>query len=377
MIYLDNAATSFPKPEEVVDAVWDYMVSVGANPGRSGHYLAVNAARIVFKTREGLASLFGISDSRRIVFTSNATEALNTVIYGHLQEGDHVITTSLEHNAVSRPLRFLEERKGLGVTVLDSDSQGRMDPGAFKRAITGRTRLVIVNHASNVLGTLLPLKEVRDAIGEIPLLVDSAQTAGTVEIDVEADGIDFLAFTGHKSLLGPQGTGGLFIRPGLDMEPLMRGGTGSSSNCDIQPEVLPDRYESGTMNGAGIAGLGAGVEYILEIGSHQIREDEMALFSRLWEGLKSIPKVTLYGLENPEERVATVSFNISGMASSEVGSILGRHYEILVRTGLHCAPWAHRVMGTIKGGTVRIGIGALNTSDDIDAAIEAVRGIAQ
>jgi cysteine desulfurase family protein len=379
MIYLDNAATSFPKPPAVADAVRNYMLNIGANPGRSGHRLAASAGRVIFDAREALAKLFNVADSRHIVFTANATESINQVLYGLLRRGDHVVTTSMEHNAVMRPLNHLAQQRNLELSVVAADQVGSIKPGDIAAALRSNTRLVTVNHASNVCGTITPLEAVREAVGKTPLLVDAAQTAGALPIDVERDGVDFLAFTGHKALLGPQGTGGLYIRPGLDgnLEPLKRGGTGSKSEAQTQPEMLPDRYESGTLNAAGLAGLGAGVLYVQKRGVDEIRKHEVELCRMLLDGLKKIKGVQVYGPENPDERTATVSINISGMQPSDVGYALDRRYGIMVRIGLHCAPAAHRSLGTFPGGSVRLGMGAMTTTNEVEETLAALREIAR
>lgn len=376
MIYLDNAATSFPKPPGVAEAVREYLLKSSASPGRSGHRLSAQAARMVYETRAGLAQLLGASDARQIVFAANATAALNLALRGYLAAGDHVVTTTLEHNSVMRPLRFLRESAGIEITWVRADRAGRLDPGNFSKAVTRRTKLVVVNHASNVVGTLAPLMEIRAAVGEIPILVDGAQTVGALEIDVTAAGIDMLAFTGHKSLFGPQGIGGLYVRPGLELVPLIFGGTGSDSESDEQPDELPDRYESGTANGPGIAGLAAGLEYVAQEGIAAIRAREVELLKRCWEGLAQIEGVTLYGGgEGPH--LPIVSMNAAGWQPNEVAHILDREYGIMTRPGLHCAPEAHRTLGTFPAGTVRMSASALTTEKEIDAAVAAVTEIAR
>jgi len=377
MIYLDNTATSFPKPPEVTRAMMSFMTDVGANPGRSGHRLSAEAARIVFEAREATALLLGVSDSRQVVFAPNATHALNLALKGLLEPGDHVVATSMEHNAVMRPLRQLMEERSVEVTVVESDAAGRCDPGAVAKAVTRRTRLVVVNHASNVVGTLAPLARIKDAIKGALLLVDAAQSAGAVDIHAERDGIDLLAFTGHKSMLGPQGTGGLFIRPGLDLRPLVAGGTGSSSESDSQPRILPDRYESGTLNTPGLAGLGAGSRFLLDHGMEKVRAHGRDLFVRFWDGLRRIEGIELYGPDDPDERLPTIALNVRGMDPAEVGRILDRRFGILVRPGLHCAPLAHQTLGTFPSGSVRFGIGFLSTALQIDEALAALREIAK
>lgn len=376
MIYFDNPATSWPKPVQVKEAMVKFMEEVGANPGRSGHLLSIEAARIIYESREALSVLFHVKDSSRIVFTLNATESINLALKGLLKPGDHVITSSMEHNSVMRPLRYFE-RNGIELTVVPCSGDGTLDPGEMRKEVRSRTRMIVLNHASNVTGTLLPICEVGKIAREYDLLflVDAAQTAGAYPIDVEKDGIDLLAFTGHKSLYGPQGTGGLVIGERVDekeMTPLKHGGTGSRSEFEKQPDFLPDRFESGTPNGVGIAGLLAGVQFVLEKGVEQIRKHEIALTKKLIEGLKEIPHVQLYGPENLEDRMATLSFNFSCLSSSNGASRLEKEFGILCRPGLHCAPSAHRTIGTFPEGTIRFGLSVFNTEAEIETAFQAV-----
>ncbi len=379
MIYLDNAASGWPKPPQVLQAMTHYMQQVGANPGRSGHRLAVEAARIVYHAREQVATLLGVDDPLRIVFGSNATEALNLALAGILRPGDHVITSSVEHNSVMRPLRALE-RQGVAVSVVHCSPQGVLDPQAIEAEVRPTTRLIALTHASNVVGTLLPIAEVGSIARRYDLLflVDAAQTAGAYPLDVEAEAIDLLAFTGHKALLGPQGTGGLYIGPRVSLDelrPLLRGGTGSRSEEEVQPHFLPDRYESGTLNGVGLAGLAAGVEFLLEAGVARVRSHELSLTRRLLEGLARIPRVQVYGTRNAGRQVATVSFNVQGMEPSEVGLRLDEEFEIMCRVGLHCSPGAHRTIGTYPNGTVRWSLSYLNTEAQVDEALNALETI--
>jgi len=380
LIYFDNAATSWPKPPGVAEAVLHYMQDVGASPGRSGHQLAVEAGRIVYEAREALAQLFNVADPLRIVFAANATEAINLVLVGYLRPGHHVVTTSMEHNAVMRPLRCLQST-GVELTVVPCSAQGTLDPVDVERAIRPNTTLLVVNHASNVVGTLLPVADV-GAIAErhgLLFLVDAAQTGGAYPVDVQRMKIDLLAFTGHKGLLGAQGTGGLCIGERVDLnrlQPLKRGGTGSRSESEEQPDFLPDRYESGTANGMGLAGLGAGVRFVLATGVDHIRVHEEQLTAQLLAGLQSIPGVRIYGTGQAQQQTATVSFNVEGIEPSDVALRLDDEYAILCRPGLHCAPSAHRTIGTFPRGTVRFGLGYLNTAEQVDAAVEAVGKIA-
>lgn len=380
MIYLDNAATSWPKPESVYQAMDSFMRHTGASPGRSGHLLSVAAARIIHETREALCQLFGIADPSHLVFTSNATEALNLAIRGLLHIGDHAVTSSLEHNSVIRPLRALEE-KGIEVSVVNCAVDGSLDPGDIERAIRPNTRLIVLNHASNVTGTVLPVAEVGQIAREhgVPFLVDAAQSAGCYPIDVETMNIDLLAFTGHKSLFGPQGTGGLYIRQGVEsqLEPLKCGGTGSYSEHDTQPDFLPDKYESGTPNTVGLAGLGAGVRFVLEQGLDNIRRKEERLTKLLLDGLATVPGVRIQGNGHRSERIAVISFNVSGLPPSEVALQLEEDYRIMCRPGLHCAPAAHRTLGTFPRGSVRLSPGHFDTEQEMGQTLEAVRQIAR
>jgi cysteine desulfurase family protein len=378
MIYLDNAATSRPKPPEVLQAMADFMNNVCANSGRSGHRLAIQASRIVYEARESVAKVFNVADPLRVVFTMNATESLNLAMRGSLRSGDHVITSSMEHNSVMRPLRALESR-GVEVTVVQSSKQGFLDPEDVEKAIEPNTRMIVLNHGSNVVGSLAPVAEMGRLARERGLLLtlDTAQTAGAYPIDAQEMEVDLLAFTGHKSLCGPPGTGGLYIREGVQLEALKWGGTGSRSDEEHQPGFLPDKYESGTLNLVGIAGLGAGVEYVMREGVDNIRKRERNLTQRLIDGLLDIPGVKVYGCLDANRQIGVVSFNIDGMSPSEVGLRLDDEYQILCRVGLHCAPAAHRTIGTFPDGTVRFGLGTFNTEDEIDAAVEAVRDLAE
>ena len=379
LIYLDNAASSWPKPDATWQAMEHFMRSVGANPGRSGHRLSIEAGRIIIEAREALAELFGIDDPLRICFTRNATESLNLAIYGILQAGDHCITTSMEHNSVMRPLRALE-KKGVELSVVPCSTQGELNPQDIEKAIQKNTRLIVTTRASNIVGTLMPISEVGETARAhgIPYCIDAAQTAGAYPIDVEAMNIDLLAFTGHKSLYGPQGTGGLYIREELEeeIEPLMRGGTGSRSESQEQPDFMPDKYESGTPNTVGIAGLGAGARFCLEQGVAQIRAKEEGLIRMLIEGLQAIPGVIVHGCGDATKQVAICSFTISDLAPSEVTMSLDEEYGIMSRPGLHCAPISHQTIGTSPEGTIRLSAGYFTTEKDITLAIDAVRKIA-
>jgi cysteine desulfurase family protein len=381
VIYLDNAATSWPKPPEVKKAMVKFIEEVGANPGRSGHLLSIEAARIIYEAREALSTLFHVKDPSRIIFTLNATESVNLALKGLLKSGDHVITSSMEHNSVMRPLRYLG-KKGVELTIIPCSSQGSLDPEMVERGIQSNTKMVILNHASNVTGTLLPIREVGRIVRDHDLLylVDAAQTAGTYSIDMEEEKIDLLAFTGHKSLYGPQGTGGLVIGERVnekEMIPLKQGGTGSRSEFEEQPDFLPDRFESGTPNGVGIAGLLAGIQFVLEKGLEAIRQYEKGLIEKLIEGLKEIPRVELYGSKNEKDRIPTLSFNIEHLSPSEVSFCLEKEFGILCRPGLHCAPLAHKTIGTFPTGTVRFSLSYFNNEKEIEQTLHAVGHLAQ
>ena len=399
-IYLDNASTSFPKPPQVQDAMMHYLTHVGANPGRSGHQLAIEAAGIIQGARENIARLFNIEDLSRIVFTLNVTESLNTIINGFLNQGDHVVTTAMEHNSVMRPLKHLEMRGVISLSVIACDRKGFLDLEALKKALNKKTSLVIVNHASNVCGTIQDIRAVRSVIGETPLLVDAAQTAGCYPIDVMTDAIDFLAFTGHKGLLGPQGTGGFYMREGLSIRPLKLGGTGSVSEKMEQPEFLPDALESGTQNNVGLAGLGAGVAFLLHEGVEKIREHEKNLLTTFLDALYDAQGVTIYGPLDAARQTATVSITFDsimpgeddpgftgcgsinlawleeGITTNEAGNLLDTEHDILVRSGLHCAPLAHQTLGTYPEGTIRISFGYFNTLEDVVYTTDIIRKIA-
>ena len=377
-IYLDNAATSFPKPPAVCAAIDGVLRTAAANPGRGGHRMAVEAARVVAQARQWLATLINAPEPRQVVFTLNGTEALNLALRGLLRPGDHVITSRMEHNSVARPLRRLE-RDGVEVTRVAADGQGRVDPADIAAAFRPNTRLVALTHASNVCGTVLPITEVGRHCCErnVRFLVDAAQTAGIFPIDVQEQEIDLLAMPGHKGLLGPTGTGALYLAPGLVLEPLRYGGTGSQSESEEQPDLLPDRYESGTVNTVGIAGLGAGVQFILETGVETICAREQGLVARLLQGLAAIEGVRLYGPPPGEHRAAVVSFNIGQWDPNDAAAVLDESFGIACRPGLHCAPLAHETLGTLPNGTIRFSPGYFTPDEEIDTALAAVRRLAE
>ncbi|MBU0495523.1 MAG: aminotransferase class V-fold PLP-dependent enzyme [Chloroflexi bacterium] len=381
MIYFDNAATSWPKPPGVAEAMVYFLNEVGANPGRSGHQLSIAAGRVVYEARERVANLFGAPDPLRVVFTPNVTWAINLVLRGLLRPGDHVVTTGVEHNAVMRPLRALEDA-GLRLTIVPADAAGFVQVADIAAALRPDTVLVAVNHASNVCGSIQPLRGIGAIVQRTYalLLADVAQSAGSVPIHLLDDGIDLLAWTGHKGLLGPTGTGGLILGPRVDpdrIEPLARGGTGSRSEEEHQPDFLPDKFEPGTGNAVGLAGLAASLAYIEERGQEAIKAHKAALTQRLIDGLLNVPSVIVYGAHDAARQTATVSFNIAGLDCSEVGLPLDEEHGILCRVGLHCAPAAHRTLGTFPGGAVRFGLGVFNTLPEVDIALTAVSQLAR
>lgn len=377
LIYLDNAASSWPKPTAVAEVMQEMMIHNGANPGRGGHKMAVEASRVIFETRCHIARLFNIHNPNDIVFTMNTTHALNLAIQGFLKSGDHVICTAIEHNSVRRPLEYMKQHMGIEVSYVPSDPSGQCDLAALEQSIQKNTTLLVCTHSSNLLGTVVPIQQIKEMIApyHIALCVDAAQTAGTYPIDVEQLGIDMLAFPGHKGLLGPQGTGGLYINPNIELSPLILGGTGSQSEAIEQPTVRPDRYESGTQNTVGIAGLNEGIKFVIETTVEQIRQHEFELTQRLMAGLQDIEGIQILGPELGQDRTGIVSFNLDHYDSSHVAFILDQSYNIAVRAGYHCTPLSHETAGTIDKGAVRAGVSYFTTPSDIDALISAVKDI--
>jgi cysteine desulfurase family protein len=380
-IYLDNAATSWPKPEAVYRAVEQYQRDIGAAAGRGAYADALESGRLVELARSGVARLIGAGDPRRIVFTHNGTDSLNLAIHGFLQPGDHVVTTAAEHNSVLRPLRDLENCGGVKVTRVSCDSAGQVDPDDIRKALTADTKLIAIVHASNVTGAIQPVPD----IGRIArdhgaaLLVDAAQSLGHLPISVDEMLVDLLAAPGHKGLLGPLGTGLLYIRPGVEsrLRSVRQGGTGTRSEEDCQPQTMPDKYESGNANVPGLAGLAAGVEFVETRGLLAIRRHELALTERLIERLGSTPQIHVFGPSQLAERVGVVSVRVEGYDPQEIAAVLDASYGIQVRAGLHCAPLVHRAIGSFNGGgTVRFSFNPSNTLDEIDAAAAAMIEIA-
>ena len=378
IIYLDNAATTFPKPREVLDAALDAYARFGVNPGRSGYDLCVVAGELVSATRKELTLFFGGTDPNRLVFTLNATDALNLAIQGILEGGDHVVSTTIEHNSVIRPLNHMARERGVTVEYVAVADDGVVDPAEIRRRLRRNTKLVAVNHASNVIGTIQPVAEIGKACRDrgVLFLVDAAQTAGVIPIDVQAMGIDVLAFTGHKSLLAPTGIGGLYVGEGVGIRPTRFGGTGVNSVDPYHLEEYPYRLEAGTGNVLGIAGLHFAQAYIAERGIENIYRHEMDLFARLQDGLTAIEGVTLHGTTKMENRLPVLSLTVEGRDPADVGTMLDVDHNIAARTGLQCAPLIHRQMGTGERGTVRFSVGPLNKPSDIDAALAAVAEIA-
>lgn len=377
MIYLDNSATSWPKPREVHQAVLDAVKTYGANPGRSGHKMSIAASSEIFKCRMSVAEFFGIDDPSKVIFTLNATDSLNIAIKGILKENDHVIVSSMEHNSVLRPIYALSQEKGVTYDMVYGNVYGYVSAEDIEKAIKPNTALIILTHASNVCGTVNPIREV-GAIARkhnIPFLVDASQSAGILPIDVEKDNIDILATAGHKGLYGPVGVGVLYVKDASKINTIKEGGTGSNSMDLKQPSVLPDKFESGTINTVGIMGLMAGINFINKIGLDEIAAHEKKLTGMMIERLAFTNGVSVYGYLHTGNRLGVVSFNISGVDSVEVAKYLDEKYNIAVRAGYHCAYTAHQTIGTETLGTVRASVGALNTASDIETLCNAVKEI--
>jgi cysteine desulfurase family protein len=378
-IYLDCAATTRQKPPQVLKAVTQFASEVGVSHGRGTYRAGIAANELVFGTRAALARLFNIQRSARILYMKNVTEAINTALKGFLKSGDHVILSGMEHNAVIRPLNKLKASRGIEYNLVPANSLGRLNPYDFEKALKPNTKLVCLVHASNVIGNLNPVAEVGALCAKkgVAFLVDAAQTAGCVPIDMQAMNIDFLAFTGHKGLMGPPGTGGLAVSSKWNLDSFIEGGTGSNSDQEEQPQQWPDKFESGTLNYWGLAGLRASVEFLLKTSVQAVRRKEEALSAQFLKEVEKIQGLKLYGLPSgaEKERVAVVSLNIEGKDPSEVGYALDENYGIMTRVGLHCAPLAHRTIGTYPIGTVRFSFGYYNTEKEIEKAIKALKEI--
>ena len=377
MIYLDNAATSFPKPKRVYDRMNQFLREEAANPGRSGHRLSVAAEAQIVQARSSLAKLFNVKEAQRIIFTLNCTDSLNIAIKGALREGDHAVTTIMEHNSVLRPLNALEVAKKITLTKVKPSPDGFIDPADIKKAIRKNTKLVVITHASNVIGVLQPIREIGRVVREAGalFLVDAAQTAGVISIDVERDFIDLLAFPGHKALYGPPGTGGLYVGERTKLIPWREGGTGFNSESQTHPDTLPYLLEGGTPNSVGIVGLKEGVHFILEEGLEKIQAHERSLVQRLRESLKETAGIKLFGVDDVKKSVAPVSFVADGIEPQDFSTILDQSFEIACRAGLHCAPLMHEFIGTFPQGCIRFSPAYFNTLDEIEQAISAVREI--
>lgn len=377
MIYLDSSATSFLKPPQVAEAVFRSFNTIG-NAGRGAHAPTLNASRLIYDTREKLAALFGTPDPSRIAFTCNATEALNIAIHGAIHPGEHVITTACEHNSVLRPL-YLKEKEGTELTIIPADKKGRIRYDLLESSVKSNTSAIVLTHASNLSGNVTDLAFVSNFAKKhgLLLIVDASQTAGSLPINVVKMGIDILCFTGHKGLFGPQGTGGLYVREGLTLSPLKSGGSGIHSFDRQHPTDMPTALEAGTLNGHGIAGLNAGLDYILSTGVKNIHAKEISLARRFVNGISDISDLKLYGDIDAPLRTPIISLNIGHMSSASVSDILWEDYEICVRAGAHCAPLMHKTFGTEKQGAVRFSFSCFNTEAEIDTAIQAMHEIAE
>jgi cysteine desulfurase/selenocysteine lyase len=376
-IYLDHGATAFPKAPGVADAMVRFLAEASGNPGRGGHRLTVAASRAIEGAREEVAALLG-GDPERTLFGSGATFWLNTVLSSRLETGARVVVSALEHNAVMRPLRWLEARRGIEIAVASgSGSHGVPSPGdVAARVAEVPTALVVLNHASNVTGSVLPVAEIAAAVAPVPVVVDAAQTAGSLRIDFSTLGAAALVCSGHKGLLGPPGIGVMLLAPGFEVEPMVRGGTGSRSESEEMPEFLPDRLEAGTPNGVGAVGLGAACSWLRRHSVQAVEDHSRRLLGRLAPGLAEICRVTLYGWNGEASHTGLLSFRVDGIDSGELAARLDREHGICVRAGLHCAPAAHRRLGTFPEGTIRVGVGPFNTEADIDELVQAVRSAA-
>lgn len=378
MIYLDNAATSFPKPKIVYQSVMNAMTKYGANPGRGSHSMAIEGAKVIYETRELLAEFFNLDDPMRVIFTFNSTDALNLAIKGLLKQGDHVIVTAMEHNSVLRPVMELQ-KKGVENTIVSCETDGKVKVSDIENAIRINTKLIITTHVSNLTGTIFPIEEIGRMCKKhkITYLLDASQSAGVIDIDVKKCNIDFLAFPGHKGLLGPQGTGALLINSDIQLNQLKEGGTGSDSSVLYQPSFYPDKYEAGTPNLPGIAGLNAGLKYIKSIGIKSIYSHEKKLLDLFIKEMKKNVKIQIYGPEDINDRCGVVPINIINVDSSEVAYLLDTKYNIAVRPGLHCAPLAHKTIGTEKIGAVRFSVGPFTKKTEIMSAVNALNEICE
>ncbi|MCK5312795.1 MAG: aminotransferase class V-fold PLP-dependent enzyme [Desulfobacteraceae bacterium] len=380
LIYLDNGATSFPKPEEVYAYMDSFYRNNGVNPGRSGYDLSIETGNVIEDTRKMMTKYFNGKDHNRLIFSLNSTDALNLAISGLLESGDHVITTTLEHNSVLRPLYHLSQNKGVEVDYIPFDQNGFVNPDDFAAKFKNNTKLVVLNHASNVLGTIQPAKEIGKLCKEngILFLIDASQTAGKIAVDIEELNVDIVAFTGHKSLLGPVGIGGLYVKDNVEIKHTRAGGTGVKSAVKFHLEEYPYRLEYGTLNIVGVAGLYAGIKWLNNKGIEKIHKDEMVLTEKFRDGLKKIDNIITYCQDDLTDHIGVISFNIKGFEASNTGTILDGEYNIACRTGLQCAPLVHEQIGTDRiHGTVRMGFGPFNTANHVEKALKAVKEIAE
>ena len=378
-VYLDNAATSRYKPESVIKAMNYYFNEIGCSPGRGGYECSLQASRIILDTRIILAELFNVKKPEQIIFSHNVTYALNTAIKGLVKKGDHVISTTMDHNSVLRPLKSLEEQGIIEVDFVQADRQGLINPEDVEKSIKNNTRMIVLTHASNVTGTLLPVAEIGKIARDNNLyyILDTAQSAGVYDIDFTSFNLDVLCFTGHKCLMGPPGTGGFAVieETAKEMNPLIEGGTGSISDKEYQPDFLPDKFESGTINTVGLAGLKAGIEYINNIGRVNIKNMVDTLTARFLTGLEKINRINIHGPGDINLQASTVSITIDGFDLGELSYLLADKYKIMTRSGLHCAPLAHKSIGTFPEGTIRFSIGYFNTSEEIDYVLNCLQDI--
>lgn len=375
-IYVDNAATTFPKPNSVYNEMLNYMTTIGGNPGRGASTSSLKGNKIIFQCRHALCDLFNYNDTKNVIFTSNITMSLNMLIKGAVKSGWHVITSSMDHNSTLRTLKDLELKGIIELDILECNSSGLIDINEFKKLIKPNTKLTVLSHASNIIGSIQPLEEIGSICKEnnIFFIVDSAQTAGVVDVDFQTLNCSALAFTGHKSLLGPQGIGGFIIDDSFNeiCSSLIVGGTGSSSSDIIQPEFLPDKFESGTLNTPGIVGLLSGINFIKNEGINTIKEHEEYLTQRFIDGMLNIESMKVYGSLSATSRTSTVSINSTIMDNSDLGYLLDSEYNIITRTGLHCAPLAHKTIGTYPSGTLRVSFGYFNDEKDVDYILKSI-----
>lgn len=376
IVYFDNSATSWPKPKQVLDSMKFFIEKVGGSPGRSGHRMSINASRLIEEARESVCKLFNFSETSNVIFTKNATEALNICIFSLLKDGGNVITSSMEHNSVMRPIRYLE-KQGVSVSIAKCSSDGILDPEEVFKQVKVNTKLIVLTHASNVTGTIFPIEEIALGAKEIniPLVIDCAQTAGVVPLNLNLDEYEncVVVFTGHKSLFGPTGTGGMCVGGKIRLSPLIYGGTGSKSDEDIQPDFLPDSLESGTLNVTGIIGLKAGIDFILKIGLDSIREHEKRLVELFIENIRNLKEIKVYGSLDTNNKIGIVSFNIENEMPSKIGLLLDSKYGIMCRVGLHCNPNAHKTIGTFPNGTIRFSFSYFNSMGQVKYAIKSVK----